>query len=124
MIDPSRLELYLEERYGSPAALIIRDPETPAGFREWTPEDSAGICQWVDGNGNPGGYEQFCHNLRETAQLIGVSVQTVQNWMRREHDQLPHIRDGRRIIVPHFLLVRWMEDEAQRNLERNPSGRG
>lgn len=120
MTDPSELDAYLEGKYGSRDALIIRDPEAPAGFREWTPEDSEGICRWVDGNG---GHERICRNLRETAQAIGVSIQTVQGWMRRQENPLPHIRDGRRVIVPDFLLFRWMEQESGRNAGKN-TGKG
>lgn len=117
MINPGELEAYLEETYGLRDALIVRDPESPAGFREWTGEDSERICRWVDGNGNPGGRQSgtqspICHNLQEAARMAGVSTQTVQGWMRRRENPLPHMRDGRRIIIPHSLLVRWIEAEA------------
>lgn len=126
MINPAGLDDYLEETYGTRDALIVRDSKSPAGLREWTPEDSESMCRWADQNGNPGGHENpgrrgaICRNLRETAQAVGVSTQTVQGWMRRRDNPLPHLRDGRRIIIPDFMLIRWIKEEAERNLqERN-----
>ena len=83
----------------------------------------ARICRWVDGNDeSPGRRGSICRNLGETAQALGVSPQTVTNWMRRGENPLPHVRDGRRILIPDAILDRWIEDEAARNAAGNAAG--
>ncbi len=96
-----RLEQYLGERYGSPSALIIRDPESNSGLREWRAGDTEALCRWIDGGSAPAAAPaRICHNLEQTAAAMGVGTHTVQAWLRRERDPLPHIRDGRRVLVP------------------------
>ena len=117
MTSPEELEQYLDQRYGGASALIVRDPDSSAGFREWNNEDTRSLCRWIDGpNGVPRPPAVICHNLEQTAAVMGVGTHTVQGWLRRKHDPLPHMRDGRRILVPHFMLIRWVKEEVERNL--------
>ena len=102
---------YLSRRYGGPGGLIVRDPVSPTGLREWSDEDTAGVISWLEGGLSR---EPTCLNLRQTADSLGVSIHTAQTLMRRESEPLPHMRKGRRIIVPAFLLTQWMEDEVRR----------
>lgn len=119
MTSPEELEQYLDQRYGGASALIVRDSDSSTGFREWNGEDTRSLCRWIDGpNGTPKPPASICHNLEQTAAVMGVGTHTVQGWLRREQDPLPHIRDGRRILVPHFLLIKWVREEAERNLRR------
>ena len=119
MTSPEELEQYLGQRYGGASALIVRDPDSSTGFREWNDEDTRSLCRWIDSpNGTSKPPASICHNLEQTAAVMGVGTHTVQGWLRREQDPLPHIRDGRRILVPHFLLIRWVKEEAERNLRR------
>ena len=124
MASPEELEQYLGQRYGSPSALIVRDREASSGLREWNAEDTRELCQWIDGkNGSQQSPSSICHNVEQTAAVMGVGTHTVQGWLRREQDPLPHLRDGRRILVPHFLLVRWVREEAERNLRKTKEGK-
>ncbi len=51
-------------------------------------------------------------NLKETAQLLGISMPTVYQLARR--DDFPAIRiSARRIVVPSASLEAWLEKQAQ-----------
>ena len=122
MTSPPELEQYLRQRYGDANALIVKDPESTTGIRTWNEEDTQALCRWLN-NGSastetvettPG----ICHNVEQTAKAMGVGVHTIQGWLRRKRDPLPHLRDGRRILIPRFLLIRWVREEAERNLQR------
>lgn len=121
---PADLEQYLEERYRARGALFVRDPEADAGFRTWTAGDTEALCRWINESRRPETARPFrvCHNLEQTAEVLGVGIQTAQAWLRREHNPLPHIRDGRRIIVPHFMLIRWMVEETKRSMQQQQPG--
>lgn len=58
------------------------------------------------------------YNLSEAAEAVGVSQHKIQEWLRRTVDPLPHIKDGRRIIIPVDLLIGWLRDEAGRQMSR------
>lgn len=121
MPTPADLEKYIEDHYGNAVALMVRDPESNVGWRIWNSEDSQALCQWLSANGETGHNgaakppASLCHNLEQAAQAAGVGIHTVQSWLRRKENALPHIKDGRRIIILHFMLVRWLKEEAERN---------
>ena len=95
------------------------DPASHTGLREWSTSDTDALCHWIDGHSSsPQTPTRICHNLEQTAAILGVGTHTVQAWLRRDQNPLPHIRDGRRLLVPHFLLIRWVKEEAGRTLER------
>lgn len=124
MPTPASLEEYIARRYGNGGSLMVRDPETDLGWRLWSQEDSKELCQWLAGNGNGADTndikpKRICHNQDQAAQVAGVGSQTVRNWLERKEHALPHIRDGRRILIPHFMLVRWIKEEAERNTRKN-----
>lgn len=54
----------------------------------------------------------------EAAKEIGVSLKTVQGWIRRAHDPLPSVAVGasgkhRRVLAD--MIFPWLEAEAERN---------
>ena len=108
----TELGAYLSQRYGG---LIVRDNESPTGLREWSEEDTRSLTAWLESNAASD--ETTCLNLAQTAGRLGVSIHTAKGFMRRNCNPLPTIRNGRRILVPLFLLVRWMEEEVQRQRE-------
>ena len=115
MTTQKELQEYLGRLYGA-SGVIVRDPGSSTGFREWNGKDTRDLCDWLEDRGRRSGEspQQICHNLAETAAITGVGIHTVQAWLRRSEHFLPHFRDGRRIIVPHDLLVQWTEEEAGR----------
>ena len=120
MIDPELLERHLAERFGGETPPILRDPAHPGGLREWNREDTLELCRWLESQEPPAGNDRICLNLQETADALGVAAQTVQRWMRRPERPIPHLKEGRRLLVPRALLVKWVEAEAGRNGGRNP----
>ena len=117
MIAPSDLEGYIAEQYGGAGHLIVRDPEQSGGLREWSRDDTEKLCRWLESHGGSQADRSICQNLRETADSLGVAAQTVQRWMRRREHPLPHMREGRRIMVPRDMLLAWVEEEVRRNLK-------
>ena len=114
MTAPADLEKYLSQRYGA-TGIIVRDQAQGPGLREWSEKDTQALCQWLDDQSKAQNPTRISHNLVETADLMGVGVHTLQGWLRRTENPLPHIRDGRRIIIPHYALIQWMDEETDRN---------
>ena len=115
------LKQYLNDHYGDAVALMVRDPEADLGWRAWSSQDSEALCRWIASTAPQNGAtephrlpKRICHNLDQAAQMAGVGPQTARAWLEREENPLPHIRDGRRIVIPHFMLIRWLRDEAER----------
>ena len=123
MITGEAIEKYLRDRFGE-SGVLVRDPDHPGWFREWNEEDTRELHQEVGeangGEGQPPGPTGY--NLKQTAKLMGVSPHTVQGWVRRAENPLPHIRDGRRFIVPSTLLEQWLREEWERTKEEAQQG--
>ena len=117
MLTPSLLQDYFQQYLESKHSplLLARDHSSDTGWRRWTSEDDEALCDWLAEKVRAGviGTSQItCYNLKEVAALLGVSVPKVQTWLRRQDHPLPHIRDGRIIMVPDFLLKDWLKSEA------------
>ena len=121
-LEPVDLNLFLEELCGtnSTPLLLARDPESPTGWRLWTSEDTEALCTWVSAKlaethvPHPGPIT--CYNAKEAARVLGVSVPKFQTWLRRRDSPIPHVRDGRKIVIPAFLLQEWLREEAKRTI--------
>ncbi len=48
----------------------------------------------------------------EAAEAIDVSLPTLYQLTKREHDPLPSFRIGRKILIPVLSLQRWLEAQA------------
>lgn len=55
------------------------------------------------------------YNLEEAAKAAGVSVSKLSGWLRRPSHPLPHILDGRRIVIVIKQFEEWLWAEATRN---------
>lgn len=51
---------------------------------------------------------------QEAAEHLHVSLPTLDAWLRRSADPLPHIRAGRHIVIPRAGLEKWLAEEAAR----------
>ena len=117
MSTAGELEKYLGQRYGD-TGILVNDPLHPQWMRQWDHDDTRALCDWFKQQGedeekagrDP---DRIGYNIEQTAALMGVGTHTVQGWIRREDRPLPHLRDGRRIIIPHFLLLEWLREEAE-----------
>ena len=105
---------------GDHLVILVEDAEIDSGWRVVPEADLVDIWRAVESNtrlddGMPG---RLCLNISEAAEAVGVSQHKIQEWLRRAVDPLPHIKDGRRIIVPVDLLTEWLRDEAGRQTSR------
>lgn len=121
MLNSDDLAQWLKELSGSDAdpPVMVRDTLSPLGWRPWTSEDGPCLCQWIvakmsEGAAVPG--PPSCCNLKEAARRVGVSVPKMQMWLRRRDHPLPHIKDGRLILIYGPQLGDWLRDEAVRNI--------
>ena len=111
---PAELETFLSDRCGNTdgPALLARDVDSEIGWRPWTSEDSRALCEWLAEQSSSD--DLPCYNLKEAAARVGISVPTMQTWLRRAEHPVPHVRDGRTIRIPAFLLREWLTEEARR----------
>ncbi len=63
--------------------------------------------------------EKFTYNVDEVRKKLGVSRHTVYEALRC--GQIPHIKLGRRFIIPKFAFDRWLENQTSTK-ELVPSG--
>ncbi len=114
MITPEVLEQFIKDRYGS---LLTKDQESELGWKSWTAEDTEALCEWLSLNSNghdPNGVT--CYNAKDAAVKAKVSVPTFRKWLRRRDNPIPHVRVGRMIRIPEFLLMEWLREEAGRHV--------
>ena len=116
-IDIEDLNGFLQNLSGSDSGfpLFVRDSESDFGWRPWTDDDSCALRDWVSTKfEEQGRYE--CFNQKQLSERLGVSVPKVTEWLRRADCPLPHIKNGRVILVPAFMLEEWMREEAARSV--------
>ena len=118
MITPEDIEAQLKMLSGGGDQLpLIRDSSSDTGFRVWAREDSNALCEWLLAKTEEmanRAQELTCYNQKEVAGMLGFSVAKICEWMRREENPLPHIKDGRLTRVPHFMLLEWLREESLR----------
>jgi len=56
----------------------------------------------------------------ETAERLGVSVARVYQLAREA--RLPHVRRGRRLLVPRAAWERWLSEQVEKALEAEQTG--
>ena len=130
MINHNQFQKYIASTYGSPSALLIKDndPSSPTGIRTWGPNDTANFNKWLqkqaptqipvrrkDPGPLPTSEELFCLNIKQAAERTGVGAKTIRSWTTKKKNPLPHIRDGRRVIIPLSTMMTWLQDEALTN---------
>ena len=103
---------------GDRVLVLVEDSGVETGWRIVTEADLAEIGRSLESasaedTGLPG---RLCCNVEEAARSVGVSVHKFNTWIRRAENPVPHIRDGRRILIPIQLLANWLADEAARNV--------
>ncbi len=121
---PDSLTAFLIQHFGDERALLIKDPKSDTGIRPWSRKDTQNIIDWIAKDNvsrseiqivNP----RVAYDIKETARIIGVNVQTVRAWLYRSATPLPHFRENRRVIIPHHTLIDWLSDETMRYTEQS-----
>ena len=132
MTESEQLQQYLLSQYGALGNILIKDTSAPSGIRPWRTRDSRNLAKWLNQTDEPSpkntpaptgpGYDKrVCHNLNQAAALTGVGVHTVQAWLAKADNPLPHIRHNQRIIIPHFMLISWLRAESLRTIASQPN---
>ena len=87
MVESEDLHVFLEGLCGTNTypLLLARDPDAPTGWRLWTSEDTEALCAWLSARvdehvGDPS--RTVCYNAKEAAVVLGVSVPTLQVWLK------------------------------------------
>ena len=55
------------------------------------------------------------YERKEVAQLTGLCLVTIDKWLKREHNPLPSIKIGRRVMIPVDAFMDWIAKETERN---------
>jgi excisionase family DNA binding protein len=50
---------------------------------------------------------------RQAAGLIGISVNTIQEWCRDGTNGFPSFKVGKHNKIPHNKLIEWLEEQAE-----------
>ncbi len=58
--------------------------------------------------------ETFAFTRKEAAGACNISLPTLDAYLRRQDRPMPHIRVGRKIIIPADGLREWLAEEAAR----------
>ena len=103
---------------GDRLLILVEDSGVETGWRIVTEANLAEMARSLESNSaeDPGLPGRLCCNVEEAARSVGVSVHKFNTWIRKADHPVPHIRDGRRILIPLHLLVQWLADEAARNV--------
>ena len=131
MIHHNHFKTFLVETYGTSSALMVKDtdPSSPTGIRSWKPTDTANLAKWLrkhaklqptDSNNKATGEasgEPFCLNVRQAAAKAGVGIKTIRSWTTKPTNPLPHMRDGRRVIIPVATFNDWLQQESLATLQ-------
>ena len=122
---PEDLDEFFEALCGAEEKplLLARDETSEIGWRPWTGADSQALCEWLSDKVDQDlghGREIACYKLKEAARLVGVSVPKFQTWLRRSDHPVPHVRDGRLILIPASLLAEWLREESERSRDSRP----
>ena len=102
---------------GSRLLILVEDSAAPTGWRILSEEDLVEIGLGFETSISASGSvpRRLCYNVEEAAKAVGVSVHKFGSWLKRPERPVPHMKDGRRILIPIVPLEDWLRDEADRN---------
>jgi excisionase family DNA binding protein len=66
--------------------------------------------------------ERLALSVPEAASELGCSERTVRSMVSR--NEIPHVRIGRRVVLPTHLLRQWLEDRVLPSPRGNGEGGG
>lgn len=59
------------------------------------------------------------YGRKEACKVTGMSIPSLDAFMRREENPLPHFHVGRKVLIPRAALEQWLLDEAERTAVNN-----
>ena len=122
MFQAQQLDHYLHGQYGGAKNLLVQDATLPSGLRVWDDTDSESLVDWLNSMSavSEENLAILCYNINQAAKAVGVGPHTIQAWLSRETDPLPHTKTDRRKVIPHFMLMEWLREECIRTISREP----
>lgn len=70
------------------------------------------IAEWKEKNS----MERMNLSRKEAAEFVGVGITTIDAWLHRAKDPLPHFQCGtRKILIPRTSLIEFVEAETRRH---------
>ena len=105
---------------GERVLVLVEDAAVDSGWRIVTEAQLVEIVQSLESSSREtsGVPRRLGYNQSEAAEAVGISEHKIQEWLKRAVDPLPHIKEGRRTIIPVGLLIEWLHDEAARQMSR------
>ena len=62
--------------------------------------------------------EKVTATRKEIAQRYGVCLATLDGWLHRADNPLPHVKAGKKVLISISAADRWFEAEGERIVER------
>ncbi len=123
-IIPDSLTAFFARHFGDEKAALIKDSTSDTGIRPWNRKDTQNIIGWIAKDNISRSEIQIvnrrvAYDIKETARIVGVNVQTVRAWLYWSANPLPHFRENRRVIIPRHTLLDWLSDETMRYTEQS-----
>ena len=60
--------------------------------------------------------ENLMYSQQEGADVLGIGLNTLHKLIVRRENPLPHIRVGKRVLIPRDRLEAWIEAETDRQV--------
>lgn len=57
---------------------------------------------------------KMTYGRKEACEITGMSIPSLDAFMHREENPIPHFRVGRKVLIPRAALEQWVIDEAKR----------
>lgn len=95
VLNPEEFEKFLEDLSGEAGRplLQVRDSTSDIGWRCWVHEDTQEVCNWLTAKANEGGIRPdglICYNVKQAAELVGLSAAKFMTWLKRNENPVPH----------------------------------
>ena len=72
--------------------------------------------EWKAGK-EPENMAEKIHTRQQAADALAIGLSTLDKLMARKDNPLPHIRVGRRVLIPADKLDEWISEEQERQTE-------
>jgi excisionase family DNA binding protein len=59
--------------------------------------------------------DKYCYSRKEISEKLGLSIPMVDAFLHRINYPMPHIRAGRKVLIPATAVEQWLLDEAERS---------
>lgn len=63
--------------------------------------------------------ESLNYVRKSCSQALGISLPMLDALLNRAENPIPHLRVGRKVLIPRAALEQWLLDEAERTAANN-----